>query len=337
MTVSREIDRIAEELFLPDASAVDRDGRIPDAHFAALAASGLYGAFAPTEVGGAGLSASELCDAIEQLASGCLASTLVWIQHFGLLGTVLDPTSPAALRERLLAPVVKGGVRGGIALAGLLPGPPLLRAARVDGGWRLEGESPWVSGWGYVQLLQVAARVDEDYVLTAVIDAVDGPGLTSERMRLTAADASMTVRLRFDALFVPDDRVVRVREFDPNRSQNEGLRGNGSLALGITRRCCAILGPSPLDDELRRSREALDEASQGEMPRARAAASALAVRAAAALTVTQGSAASVAGTDPERLAREAWFTLVFGSRSTIKAALREMLMAPISQVAAQRG
>jgi hypothetical protein len=126
-------------------------------------------------------------------------------------------------------------------------------------------------------------------------------------------------------MFVPDDRVVRVREFDPVRTQAENLRGNGSLALGITRRCCAILGPSLLDDELNRCRHALDEASVEQMPAARASASALAVKAAAAVTVAHGSAASLVGSDADRLVREAAFTLVFGSRPTIKSALREML------------
>ena len=245
-----EIERIANEVFLPDAAAVDADGRIPDAHFAALAAAGLYGAFVPVEHGGAGLGPAEVNDAIEWLASACLASTFVWIQHFGLLGSLLDPTTP--LRDSLLAPVIKGEMKGGIALAGLLP-TPLLRATQEVGGWRLEGESPWVSGWGHLDLLQVAARVEDGTVLTSVLDAQDGGGLTSERVNLIAADASITVRLRFDGVFVPDDRVLRVREHDPLRSQMEGLRGNGSLALGVARRCLAQLGPSPLDDELARA------------------------------------------------------------------------------------
>jgi alkylation response protein AidB-like acyl-CoA dehydrogenase len=324
MTVSGDVLRIADEIFLPDAVAVDRDGRIPEAHFAALASSGLYGAFAPVQLGGAGLGGSELCNAIEVLASSCLASTFVWIQHFGLLGTMLDPATPTALRERLLAPVVKGEVRGGIALAGLLP-DARLRATQVDGGWRLEGEAPWVSGWGYVHVLQVAARVDDGHVLTVLIDAVDKPGLTIERQHLVAADVSATVRVRFEGLFVPNDSVVGVREYDAVQARTEGLRANGSLALGVARRCCVLLGPSPLDQEIDRCRVALDEASTTDMPRARAAASALAVRAASALTVAYGSAASVVGTDPDRLTREASFLLVFGSRPMIKAALLDTL------------
>ena len=61
------------------------------------------------------------------------------------------------------------------------------------------------------------------------------------------------------------------------------------------------------------------------MPAARAAAAELAVRAAAALAVSTGSASALVGSHPERLAREALFLLVFGSRPQIKASLLDRL------------
>jgi hypothetical protein len=61
------------------------------------------------------------------------------------------------------------------------------------------------------------------------------------------------------------------------------------------------------------------------MPSARAAASELAVRAAAAVAVHTGSAAAVAGSDAARLTREALFLLVFGSRPQIRTALLDRL------------
>ena len=55
------------------------------------------------------------------------------------------------------------------------------------------------------------------------------------------------------------------------------------------------------------------------MPAARAAACELALRATAALVVSQGSTAVLADQDAQRLAREALFLLVFGSRPPIRA------------------
>jgi alkylation response protein AidB-like acyl-CoA dehydrogenase len=306
--------------FLADAEAVDAADTVPEEHLRGLADAGLYGIFAPVEVGGLGLGA-EVGLVIEELASACLASTFVWLQHLRLLGAMLDPGTPAALREALLPAVVRGDVRGGVALAGLLPGPPRLTARPVDGGWLLDGEAPWVSGWGVVDLLVTVARGPEDTAVTLLMDAREQQGLAAARQRLAAANASATVQLNFDGVFVPDGRLVDQRPYDPVAAQSEGLRGNGSLALGVGRRCCALIGPSPLDDELDACRAELTAADTAGMPAARAHASEFAARAAHYLAVRRGSRSALAGDDAERLAREAGFLLVFGSRPAIKDAL----------------
>jgi alkylation response protein AidB-like acyl-CoA dehydrogenase len=305
-----------------DAPAVDATGVLPGEHLRGLARARLYGIFAPTSAGGLGLRYEDAGPIVEELASGCLASTFVWIQHFGLLRSLLDERTSAVLRTRLLPGVIRGEIRGGVALAGLLPGPPRLRAEPAAGGWRLDGEAPWVTGWGHVSLLLVTARGPaQDSVVSFLVDATEQPGLTATPMRLAAVNASATVRLSVDGLLVPGDRYVGERRYDPVAHQYEGLRLNGSLALGVARRCTAMIGPSPLDDELTDCRAELDTTGPDGMPAARARASELAMRAATALTVWRGSGSALAGDDAERLTREAAFLLVFGSRPTIKAAL----------------
>ena len=115
------------------------------------------------------------------------------------------------------------------------------------------------------------------------------------------------------------------------------MRVNGSLALGLVRRCARLLGPGPLDDELAACRDLLDDAitaGADAMAEARAAASELAVRAAAALAVRDGSRSVTVDQQVQRLAREALFLLVFGSRPGIKSALLRRLGASVR--AAQR-
>jgi alkylation response protein AidB-like acyl-CoA dehydrogenase len=306
---------------LADAAAVDAADTIPAEHLRGLAEAGLYGIFAPPEAGGLGLSYRDVCRAVEELAGACLASTFVWVQHFGLLGALLDPATPSALREALLPGVIRGEVRGGVALAGLLPGPPRLRARPVAGGWHLDGDAPWVSGWGIVDLLLVVARGPDDTAVTMLVDAREQPGLTAQRQRLAAANASATVRLSCAGLFVPEDRFVGQHPYDPAAAQSEGLRPNGSLALGVAGRCCALIGPSGLDDELSNCRAELDAADTAAMPAARAWASEFAVRAAHVLAIRRGSTSALAGDPADRLLREAAFLLVFGSRPAIKEAL----------------
>jgi alkylation response protein AidB-like acyl-CoA dehydrogenase len=328
MTGAAEVSAKIRELaarFLADAEAVDAADTVPEDHLRGLADAGLYGVFAPATAGGLGLAYLDVCSAIEELASACLASTFVWIQHLRLLAALLDPATPAPLRTTLLPGAIRGEVRGGLALAGLLPGAPRLTAQPTAGGWVLDGHAPWVSGWGLVNLLLTVARGPQDTAVTLLVDAHEQPGLVAARQRLAAANASVTVRLSFTSLFVPDSRVVGQQPYDPVRQQAEGLRPNGSLALGVARRCCTLIGPSSLDDELRGCRAELDAAGTAAMPTARARASALAVRAAHVLAVRRGSASALAGEPAERLTREASFLLVFGSRPAIKSALLDRL------------
>lgn len=321
--------QLADDLLFPDAMRVDGLDVLPVAHLDALAAAGLYGAPVPAEAGGLGLDLAATCAVTEELASGCLATTFVWLQHRGVVMTLAAEGTPAGLRDRWLGPACRGEMRGAIALGGLLPGPPLLRARPDDGGWRLDGEAPWVTGWGLTDLLLVAARGPDGSIVSLMLDAAAQPGLTVTRERLAAVNASVTVRLGFDGVVVPGERWTGQVPFDPaDNLRPDRLRINGSLALGLVRRCTRLLGPGPLDDELAACRLRLDDAvggTPGAMALARAAASELAVRAAAALAVREGSRSVTVDQHVQRLAREAMFLLVFATRPGIKSALLRRL------------
>jgi len=167
----RAVRGLADDLLFPDAMRVDGLDVLPVAHLDALAALGLYGAPVPVQAGGLGLDLAAYCAVVEDLASGCLATTFVWLQHRGLVMTLAADGTPAALRDRWLGPACRGQVRGGIALGGLMPGPPRLRARPDRGGWRLDGDAPWVTGWGLIDLLLVVARGPDDSVVSLIVDA----------------------------------------------------------------------------------------------------------------------------------------------------------------------
>jgi len=312
------------ELLSRDAAAVDRSPSVPPDHLAAFAAAGLYGAFAPKELGGLELPFAEACDVVEQLSAACLTTTFVWLQHFRLLGALLDPAAPENLRL-MLPSAISGQVKGGVSLGGLLPGPARLTAEATDGGWLLDGEAPWVSGWGIVDTLVVTAREGADSVASFALEAKLGRGLSVTPLHLSAMNASSTVTLTFSHVIVPHDRYLGSQPYTPGTERPEGLRVNGALALGVARRCCQMIGPSVLDDELAAAREELDRAGAEAIHQARARASALAVRCAHVLGVTTGSRSAISGDAAERATREASLLLVFASRPAIKTALLERL------------
>ncbi len=302
------------------AAGVDAEASLSHEHLAAVADAGLYGAFAPVVRGGLGLDRFELAQVVEELAAACLATTFVWIQHFRLLSAALDGDSPPALTDSADA-VIGGRMKGGVALGGALPGPVRLRASETARGWVLDGEAPWVSGWGLIDTLLVSARAADDTVVSALVVATQQPHLTVSAQRLAALDATATVALGFNGFPLAAAQVIGRRPFGSGVETADALRVNGSLALGVARRCCALLGPSPLDDDLITCRSALAEANDETVARARASASALAVRSAHALAVSRGSSSVRSGDVAERSTREASLLLSFASRPAIRDAL----------------
>lgn len=309
---------IAETILYPSAMAVDKADSIPAGHLDALAEAGFYGLAGPAGDGGLDADAGTFCRVIEIMAGGCLATTFVWLQHHGAV-RALAASPNAALRSAWLGPLVQGRRRAGIALAGGWPGPPVLRARRVPGGYELDGAAPWVTGWGMVAVIYTLARADDGNLIAALIPAVVSESLAATPLELVAVNAAATVELGFNCHFVPDELICSAfPHADWLARDAHGLRPNGSLALGVAGRCCRIVGQPGLDDQLSAVRDALDRAGPAELPAARAAAAQFAHRAAGAALAVTGSRGILADQHPQRLAREALFLLVFGSRPAIK-------------------
>lgn len=308
--------RIAEEVLFPAANEVDAADSVPKAHLDLLAGAGLYGLVGPVEFGGLGADFEVLCTVAEVLAGGCLATTFVWIQHQGVVFAVSH--APEHLKQAVLGALCRGEQRSGIALGGTRP-ERLLQANQVDGGWLLNGTSPWLTGWGLIDVVHCAARTSDDRLVWGLVDATSSKTLRVERHRLAAVDASVNTTVHFRNHFLSGERVTRVIPYEVWKQQDaETLRLNGSLSLGVADRCSRLLGDGSFSGAIDEVRASLDRADATTMPAARASAAELAIRAAAAVMVHLGSSSIVLGHDGQRLMREAAFLLVFGTRPAIK-------------------
>lgn len=301
--------RLADDLFFPSAPEVDRADRVPVSHFEALAREGLYDFDGDLRV-------------VEILASGCLATAFVWLQHHGPLAS----TAASHRHPELHAALASGRLKGGIARAGARPGTRSLTVSSTVDGYLLDGPVPWVTGWGMIDIVEVAALDENDNVVFLLVDATDSSTLTSQFNQLSAANASRTATITFNGHYVPTERFVRRRPFNQwQAAEASGSRLNGGLALGVAARCIRLLkaDQTERESELDACREALLNADETTLPRARAAASELAMRTAVTLTVQTGSRSVLLDDHPQRLVREAAFLLVFGTREKIKTALLE--------------
>jgi alkylation response protein AidB-like acyl-CoA dehydrogenase len=325
---------IAEEVLFPAAVEVDAQGAIPRSHFDLLAAQGFYGIAGEPEHGGVEVDFPSLIKIFETLSGGCLTTTFTWIQHYSVVRG-LTRTTNADLREKYLSAAIRGELRGGVAFAGAIPQPPRLWATATDGGWLVSGEAPFVTGWGIIDVLQISARntvlrVGESTgtIVSGLLDAEAGAGLTAKQLHMVAAQGSNTIRLSFEDYLLPVEKVtseVSHRDFLANQRMSSRL--SGCLAMGVAGRCIRMIdeaGRPGVAELLHAEQSAIRKRLDGGLgdpeilPAARAAASELAYRAAGALVAAVGSTGILARQHAQRLVREATFTLVAAGRPEIK-------------------
>lgn len=337
-TVLHRARTLAEDVLFARAAGVDRGTTAPGPALDALAEAGLYGLHAPRWSGGLDADADTAGRVVEALAGGCLTTTFVWLQHQGVVKRLARSRSPVA--ELWLPRLAPGRARAGVAVGGIRPGRAPLRAVRDGDAWVLDGRVPWVTGFGMIDVVLVAAREGgTDDVVWLLADApalADGPNLASaaptvtlRRVELAAADASASAVVTLDGHHVPADRLVLRQPLAAWQAADAaGLRTNGSLSLGVASRCAALAEAAWLDAEVDRVRAVLDHASVETLPAARAQASRLVWLAAEVLLVTTGGRGLAIEAHAQRLAREAMFLQVFGSRPAIRDAHLAALAPP---------
>ena len=305
---------------------------MPGSHLEALAEAGLMGLYRPPEA-----PAAVVREVFELLAGACGVTFFVWVQHHAPV-KMLVASANQPLRDRYLDDLCRGRTLGGVAFAYLRrPGPPAVVATPVAGGYRIDGEAPWVTSWGLAGLYSVAARLDDQVVFFLLDTAPPAPALrASAPLALAAMNASSTVRLSFDGLFVPEEDVLSVVPFADWEAEDRVITAQpNSAVFGIAATCVRLLGDTPFRAELEDCRErsyALADArgDLGALVEARAQALDLSVRAATALVTATGGRAMALDHPAQRLLREAAFF-------TIQAQTPALRRATLAQLSASSG
>ena len=321
---------LADTVLFPSAIATDLAGIIPTTSLDAIAAAGLYGLFGPERFGGLAADPASAGLVIEALAGGCLTSAFIWAQHHvavRLAAAAADETA-----QRWAPGLCSGRVRAGVAFAHLRrEGPSPISAEPEGDGWKVNGHASWMTGWGGIDVINVAA-VHDDRIVWFLCDAVEGPTLRVSPLHVSAVNSSGTVGLYLTDHHVSPDRVLGVHRLDEWRARDRAnLRQNGSFSLGLARRCTKLLGPpgDALEARINAARADMDRyvltEDIGAAATSRAAASWLAVRASAALIAFEAGRSMIMTSHAQRLGREAMFLLVQGQTAPIREAQLRLL------------
>jgi butyryl-CoA dehydrogenase len=235
--------RFADERIAPQAAALDEARAFPHALFGELAALGAFGMRYPEEVGGSGTGLFEFCLALTEVARGSMSLAGAMAMQ-SLMGTkFLHMLGNADIVERLFRPALAGRKIGSICMtepdAGSDLGAIATRAARVDGGYLLNGSKTWVTSAPLADFFTVFARAGEERKLTIFLVEKDFPGLVIGREIHKMGVLSLpTSEVAFRDCFVPDGHRLS-QEGDGETHLKKTLTEiriiTGAMALGVGR------------------------------------------------------------------------------------------------------
>jgi alkylation response protein AidB-like acyl-CoA dehydrogenase len=241
--------------FAARAEQSDLQSAFPFENYCELHASGYIRLALPREYGGDGADVFDMVLAQEILARGDASTALVIGMHLGLLGRVIEGNSwpKDVLAEVCTTLVREGGTinncvteaeLGSISRGGL----PSMAAERADGGWRISGRKIFVTGAPVLRFLATAVVLPpsdaspQGELVSAIVEG-GSQGLSIEDTWSGALGlrGCGNYAVNYDAVFVPDDRIVERVKVGGERKRPGTSGWNLPIAavyLGIGQAAC---------------------------------------------------------------------------------------------------
>lgn len=321
------------------ADDLDKSPTWPEEQLRLCGEYGVFEWFLDSMWGGQGWSDADVVRGYLKLSAACLTTTFIITQRTGACRRIAGSENEP-LKTELLPPLVRGETFATVGISHLTTSRrhlkrPVLRAEAADGGYVLDGFSPWVTGGAHADVVVVGATLVEhdeptELQLLAAVPT-DLPGVSApEPANLVGLTASCTGPVELSRTFVAREQLIAGPV--PNVMQqgvgaSTGGHETSTLAVGLAAAALDFLRSETekrpdLADPYRalRSEHAAVEAdlvaiAEGQQPcskeELRQRANSLVLRATqAALSAAKGSGYLV-GHPAGRWCREALFFLVW--------------------------
>lgn len=189
----------------------DIENKFAEKNFSLLKAKGVYKALIPTELGGGGISHSEVCYFLKDLAGYCPSTSLALSMHMHLTAVLVfrHQNGDAGATKTLQAVVEKGLVllsTGGgdwVSSNGA--------AKKVDGGYLINCRKSFCSGSPIANVAVMSCAFDNQVLHFSVPMSTEGVEVMNDwnamGMRGTGSNS-----VNFKDVFVPEEKITLIRE-----------------------------------------------------------------------------------------------------------------------------
>lgn len=213
----------------------------PGVKLQAIGQSGIYSWFVEPHLGGSHWSKGDIARGYIELASSCLATTFIVTQRVAALRRIAISKNEA-LRDRLLPEILGGEKAATVGISHLTTSrrhlsKPVLSAEAVEGGFLVDGFSPWVTGGNGADYFVMGAELENG---TQILFAIkkDVKGITVEKgFDLVALTQTHTGVVRCDQVMVPADWVLAgpLENVLSTTGVSTGSVQTSALALGLSK------------------------------------------------------------------------------------------------------
>jgi alkylation response protein AidB-like acyl-CoA dehydrogenase len=304
---------------------------------------GVFRWFLPREQGGYGWNEADVVRGYLKLSAACLTTTFVITQRTGAVQRIAVSENQE-LADELLPDLLAGKTFATVGISHLTTSrrhlaKPVLAAHEVDGGFVLDGYSPWVTGAPHAQWVVTGATLeDARQILVALPTDLAGVQVPPAE-KLVGLSASQTGRVELSNVHL-DRRLLLAGPVENVMQTGAGARTGGlqtsTLAVGLAGAAIELIDREGLRrrdliepaDGLRRDYEAcrrdLLAAAEGAASctseQLRVRANSLVLRATQAALAAAKGAGYVVGHPAGRWCREALFFLVWSCPQPVLAA-----------------
>ena len=244
-----QVSAFARAEIAPKAKEFDEKHQFPAEVVRKLAGMGLMGMMVPEQWGGAGMDAVSYVMAMEEVAAACASTAVVMSVNNSLVCGPILAFGTDAQKTKYLVPLASGEKLGCFALsepgAGSDPAGMKCHAAKVDGGYKINGTKNWITNGREADVCILFATLDASLKhkgICAFIVDTKTPGFQVSKLEdKLGICASSTAALFFDDVFVPDDCLLGKEGQGLKVALNTldgGRIGIAAQALGIAK--CAL-------------------------------------------------------------------------------------------------
>ena len=211
-----QVHRWAQERVAPLAAEIDQSNQFPAHLWREMGDLGLLGLTVDEEFGGAGMSYLAHTVAVEEVARASASVSLSYGAHSNLCVNQIKLNGTQAQKEKYLPKLISGAHVGALAMSEPSAGSDVvsmkLRAEKLNGYYRLNGNKYWITNGPDADTLVVYAKTDPSggsKGITAFLIEKEMTGFsTSPHFDKLGMRGSNTAELIFDDVEVPFENVL---------------------------------------------------------------------------------------------------------------------------------